>query len=337
MAFGTGFVLGFAGGAAFGATPNSIVEMTSGSGSTRAAGRSMQAESESQVAAASESEGATATASQSEDSSVTAGETCNSFTSGTEVLLADGTKVPIEDVKLGDTVTATDSSTGQTGPHKVDALIRHDTDQKLVEVTVLGAAPLGIARAETITATDHHPFFVTEDGGKWVNAGELVAGEHLRSPDGSTRVITGLHQRSAHIRVFNLTIDGVHTYYVGDDPILVHNSGACPTFRGGTHEELDAPEGIERHHMPADSVSPLSTAKGPAVQMDIADHYETGSWGRRARSAEWRANQADLISQGRFDDAVQMDIDDLLTKWPGKYDDAILEMIDRMPKKSPGS
>lgn len=46
--------------------------------------------------------------------------TClNSFAGDTLVLMADGTKKPIKDVKPGDKVMATDPETGETGPRKV--------------------------------------------------------------------------------------------------------------------------------------------------------------------------------------------------------------------------
>jgi len=80
--------------------------------------------------------------------------------------------------------------------------------------------------------------------------------------------------------------------------------------------------------MPADSISPLARADGPAIEMDRIDHYQTASWGRSTAAQEYRTAQQDLINQGCFDDAVQMDINDVTGKFPGKYDDAILGMID---------
>ncbi|THA76114.1 hypothetical protein E6R60_15445 [Streptomyces sp. A0642] len=38
----------------------------------------------------------------------------HSFLPGTGVLLADGTRRPIEDIKVGDTVTTADTATGKT-------------------------------------------------------------------------------------------------------------------------------------------------------------------------------------------------------------------------------
>jgi hypothetical protein len=162
-------------------------------------------------------------ATEAETGLVTAGETCNSFEHDTDVLMADGTRKPIDDVKVGDSVIATDPATAKTGPHAVTALIRHTTDHVIVDVSVAGENGV-----ETIAATDHHPFYVTGDGGRWVNAGALAVGDELRSPDGTNRVIVGVSTHRAHETVYNLTIEGVHTYYVGGgDPVLVHNSGPC--------------------------------------------------------------------------------------------------------------
>lgn len=99
-------------------------------------------------------------------------------------------------------------------------------------------------------------------------------------------------------------------------------------YRGGRHGDLRGGNGIERHHMPANATSPLELANGPAIQMDKLDHYRTASWGRSGDAQAYREAQSGLISQGCFDDAVQMDIDDVTGKYPGKYDQAILEMID---------
>jgi hypothetical protein len=156
----------------------------------------------------------TAIATEAETGLATAGETCNSFEHDTDVLMADGTRKPIDKVKVGDSVIATDPATGKTGPHAVTALIRHTTDHAIIDVSV--ATGDGV---ETIVATDHHPFYVTSNGAKWVDAGDLVVGDELRSPDGTQPVIVGVSTHRAHQTVFNLTIEGVHTYYVGsDDP-----------------------------------------------------------------------------------------------------------------------
>ena len=132
---------------------------------------------------------------------------------------------------------------------------------------------------------------------------------------------------------------GLRVYgYVGDPGIASDPLGLSPqagggcggAFRGGRHGDTRGPagDGLKSHHMPADSVSPLPTREGPAIQMEPADHRRTGSHGSQgAAGVAHRARQASLIADGRFDDAIQMDIDDIQSKLGSKYDEAILEMI----------
>ncbi|MFD5246793.1 Hint domain-containing protein [Amycolatopsis sp. NPDC058340] len=49
--------------------------------------------------------------------------TCNSFAPGTLVVMADGSRRPIEQLKLDDQVLATDAETGKPTPRKVVATI----------------------------------------------------------------------------------------------------------------------------------------------------------------------------------------------------------------------
>ena len=107
------------------------------------------------------------------------------------------------------------------------------------------------------------------------------------------------------------------------------------TYRGGKYSTL-SPEGgqLHRHHMPAKQSSPLAVEDGPAIQMSPADHRRTASYGGRPGSSQqaYRDVQKNLIDQGRFDDAFQMDIDDVQSKFQNAYDDAILEAIDDLPE-----
>lgn len=88
----------------------------------------------------------------------------------------------------------------------------------------------------------------------------------------------------------------------------------------------------EVHHMPADSASNLERNDGPAIKMEKADHRETASCGSSKEAREYRAAQKELIEQGKFREALQMDIDDIHEKFGDKYDDAIAEMLDYVDK-----
>ena len=71
--------------------------------------------------------------------------------------------------------------------------------------------------------------------------------------------------------------------------------------------------------MPADAASPLSKGKGPAISMKIADHKKTASWGSSAEAKAYREKQAQLIKDGKFDEAQKMDIQDVRSKFGKKY------------------
>lgn len=70
--------------------------------------------------------------------------------------------------------------------------------------------------------------------GRWVNSHELRCGDVLVGQDGSTRTVLKVDSEfvSAFL-VHNLTIDGHHTFAVGPDAVLVHNTGGC-TKRPGS-------------------------------------------------------------------------------------------------------
>ncbi|EIC19466.1 hypothetical protein [Thiorhodovibrio frisius] len=95
--------------------------------------------------------------------------------------------------------------------------------------------------------------------------------------------------------------------------------------KGGAYKDIPSREGHERHHIPADSVSDIARSDGPCVQMEKQDHHETASFGNSKDAREYRARQGELIQEGKFDQALQMDIDDIRTKFGSKYDQGIAQ------------
>jgi hypothetical protein len=146
---------------------------------------------------------------------------CHSFLPGTKVLMADGKKKDIEDVEAGDTVVTTDVETGKNVEKKVLDTIRTEDDKDFTEITVATGDTLS-----SIVATDTHPFWVP-DLKEWVPAGDLETGQWLRTSAGVKVQITALHHYTERQRTHDLTIDGIHAYYVLADktPLLVHNCG----------------------------------------------------------------------------------------------------------------
>lgn len=84
----------------------------------------------------------------------------------------------------------------------------------------------------------------------------------------------------------------------------------------------------EVHHMPAKSTSFLEELDGPAIKMDKLDHQKTASWGNSIEAREYRKMQQELVESGKFKKALELDIEDIIDKFPGKYDNAIKEMLE---------
>lgn len=157
---------------------------------------------------------------------------CSSFVPGTGVLMADGTHKPIENVKVGDKVLATDPQTGKTESKSVIALITSRGDKNLVQITVDTDGTQGNATGVVI-ATDRHPFW-SSDQRHWFNASALRPGMRLLTPNSATVEVLAIRQyHQADQRVHNLTIASTHTYHVavGDIDALVHNASndGCET------------------------------------------------------------------------------------------------------------
>ena len=172
-----------------------------------------------------------------------------SFTAGTLVLLADGKTMPISKLKPGDKVLATSTKTGKTQPETITAvLVHHDTDR--YDLTIRAGT-----RTAVIDTTSNHLFFVpgtSGNSGRWVKAGALKYGTHLRTPDSSdTAVVTGgwvPSQRDGWM--WDLTVPGNndHNFYIDTTvgSVLVHNS-SCVNMPSSKKVSIDMDEVLSGH------------------------------------------------------------------------------------------
>lgn len=120
---------------------------------------------------------------------------------------------------------------------------------------------------------------------------------------------------------------------------IVDAREAEPEKLGGSYKEVyrsGEGENTEVHHMPADSISEIPRNDGPAIRMEKADHRMTASCGNSMEAREYRAEQKRLIDEGKFHEALQMDIDDIHDKFGDKYDEGISQMkeyVDSLEKE----
>ena len=147
------------------------------------------------------------------------------FVAGTMIASSVGL-VPIEDIKSGDKVWATNPETGETALKEVVQTFRNEANE-LVHVTVNG---------EEIICTPTHPFYVPVKG--WTVACELRAGDRLQLVNGEYVVIEQVQHEilETPVTVYNFEVADFHTYYVGDTGVLVHNK--CIANENGVKIEV---------------------------------------------------------------------------------------------------
>ncbi|MFC0437396.1 LamG-like jellyroll fold domain-containing protein [Kutzneria buriramensis] len=169
----------------------------------------------------------------------------HSFVGSTGVLMSDGSSKPISQVKVGDKIANSVPGDTTLQTHTVQNVIVTQTDRDFVDLTVkklatkLGKAAAGVALAaaavlgsaapasadtSTLTTTYHHPFYdITQTA--FVDAVNLHPGDQLQTADGATAEITSTRAYHEADVTYDLTIDGLHTYYVeaGATALLVHN------------------------------------------------------------------------------------------------------------------
>ncbi|QFR98066.1 sugar-binding protein [Streptomyces tsukubensis] len=153
---------------------------------------------------------------------------CKCFLAGTKVLMGDGSTKKIEDLRPGDQVTATNPKTGKTALRKVTRLIVTDDDKKFNKLSLMTST--GVS---TLVATHEHPFW-SPSVHRWMKATNLKPGATLLTASGKTVAVASNHPFTKQARTYNLTVAGLHTYYVlaGKTPVLVHNSGGCNVADG---------------------------------------------------------------------------------------------------------
>jgi len=137
---------------------------------------------------------------------------CPCFVAGTQVTLADGTTKAIETVVVGDTVRAYDEATGTVKSGTVSTLFVHPETHDFITLRI---------GTRSIITTPEHPFFVD---GRWVKAGQLVAGDTLSLlEEGTLRPLRldTVTRYSGTETTYNLNVEPYRTYFV--DGILVHN------------------------------------------------------------------------------------------------------------------
>ena len=174
----------------------------------------------------------------------------DSFQGDTPVSTPTGSQA-IDTLKVGGQVTAYDSKTGKAQPEAVQHVFIN-YDDNLLDVTIADAKPVAATNtknkqqdaavathggqappsSETLHTTTEHPF-LTDDRG-FVDAVNLIPGEHVTKLDGSLGVVISVTIVPGQAVRYNLTVQDEHTYAVGQGQWVVHNT-SCQVGYGNSN------------------------------------------------------------------------------------------------------
>ena len=164
------------------------------------------------------------------------------FVAGTDVLLPDGSRKPIEDVETDDEVLAYNHETNQTEKRRVVRTYVHE-DKPTYDVVV--------EDGEKVTATSEHPFMV--EGKGYTPVDELEKGDLLVRSDGSTIEVLSVNATGETVIVYNFEVEELHNYYVraGGHWLLVHNDCLLHQARAARDALGQEMKSLKRHKRPA--------------------------------------------------------------------------------------
>ena len=240
--------------------------------------------------------------------------TMSCFVAGTLVMTAAGL-VAIENIKVGDIVVSADPDTIEVYNKPVVDVFSREVD-RLVHLT--------INNDEIITTFDH-PFYVKGKG--FVNATNLWIGAELINKDGHTIVVENIFKEYLEdqvAKVYNFKVDDYHTYFVGSNGILVHNSN-CRLI-----QNPDGSYDAELSYKEEWTLEQRAQADAKCKALSDADTVKTDVAGKR---------NGTKTSRYRKDNAIpsNQDVDHTIDLQLGGPDDAInMNGLDKSVNRSLG-
>jgi hypothetical protein len=141
-----------------------------------------------------------------------------SFSSETPVVMESGRLCEIQFVSVGSCVLSRCERTGETAYRAVVAKSEHESIPTIYVV-------FEGSEQTPIETTTEHPFRVVNLG--WVNAGDLQTGQAVETLDGSALAVCSVRSAKRRDIVYNLEVEGFHTYFVGECGLWVLSKSAA--------------------------------------------------------------------------------------------------------------
>jgi RHS repeat-associated protein len=173
------------------------------------------------------------------------------FPAGTMILMADGSTKPIDKIKEGDWVFADDPEDKDGLIAKQVIQLHHNWTERFIHVQI---DVDGDGESDgSIRATGEHPFWTENEG--WVHAKDLKKGDLFLTDEGHQPLVLFVDSIPAVEATFNLSVDGINTYfaYAGHTALLVHNAQPVTewgVFRyGDINAKINLKDGLDGHEM----------------------------------------------------------------------------------------
>jgi len=138
------------------------------------------------------------------------------FLAGTQITMADGSHMNIEDIQIGDMVSAFDEKEQRVVSAPVTNVFHHTVEQMSNSYLIIN---------QNLKVTSNHPLYVN---GKWIPAGKTIIGDNLQNIKGVTIPILSIEKVNKRVPTYNLEVETYHTYFAED--ILVHNKETPELF-----------------------------------------------------------------------------------------------------------
>jgi RHS repeat-associated protein len=132
------------------------------------------------------------------------------FRAGTFVCSTNGF-VPIEKIKVGDTVLSYNLAKSMIEPNKVEKVFKRKA-QEIFEL---------ITSNQKLFVTAQHPFYVVGKG--WIEVKDLQQGDMLKTKNDVNEQLLNIVVLKHVEIVYNIEVEGNHNYFITNSAILVHN------------------------------------------------------------------------------------------------------------------
>ena len=182
------------------------------------------------------------------------------FMAGTLVATKTGKKA-IEKIEEGEEVWCEEENTGEWKIKRVLNCIEKTSD-------ILYHIHIG---NQEIQATEEHPIWL--EGKGWKKAEDIHIGDKVRCRNGELEEITNIWMEKLpeQVKVYNLSVEDCHTYYVTEKEVLVHN-----TCSKGNRVNIESV--VERGRNSRESILPKENSHNAARNTLLKELDKTGAF-----------------------------------------------------------